>query len=315
MTSDRQTPLILLMGTGSLQFAAVECFIRLWAVWNGLAVLRGGWDAPGPGGDLPAGVRLIIVCAGSEPVQTPDMQNRLKLLAQARDGVPVIVLSDNEDTPEILSAFRAGARGYISGSCDPAVALHAFSLILAGGTFFPAAALLPVKDSRPDGSASAATNGTAADTHPGNGGALAYAKGGETPEPEPEPAPAEAQNGTGELGLTGRQQEVLDHLCRGASNKLIGRKLGMAEATVKVHVRQIMHKLGASNRTQVALRALEHSQKPPPPPMAREAGAFSGQARYACERSWFHAVQTLRTSARSVTGSLQGTGEGGHIRS
>jgi DNA-binding NarL/FixJ family response regulator len=50
-----------------------------------------------------------------------------------------------------------------------------------------------------------------------------------------------------------RQQEVLSFLRRGISNKLIARELNMTEATVKVHVRQIMRKLGAANRTQVAV--------------------------------------------------------------
>ena len=36
---------------------------------------------------------------------------------------------------------------------------------------------------------------------------------------------------------------------------MIGRKLGMTETTVKVHVREIMRKLGVCNRTQVAIAA------------------------------------------------------------
>src|SRR5690606_26939929 len=55
--------------------------------------------------------------------------------------------------------------------------------------------------------------------------------------------------------LTLRQHEVLEGLRYGKSNKHIARELNMQEATVKVHVRQIMRKLGASNRTQVALLA------------------------------------------------------------
>lgn len=58
----------------------------------------------------------------------------------------------------------------------------------------------------------------------------------------------------GERGhLTVRQGNVLEQLRLGRSNKLIGRDLDMSEATVKVHVRQIMRKLGANNRTQAAL--------------------------------------------------------------
>ena len=53
--------------------------------------------------------------------------------------------------------------------------------------------------------------------------------------------------------LTPRQSVVLKKLQEGKSNKLIGRELDLAEATVKIHVRQIMRRLGATNRTQAAL--------------------------------------------------------------
>jgi DNA-binding CsgD family transcriptional regulator len=57
------------------------------------------------------------------------------------------------------------------------------------------------------------------------------------------------------VGLTTRQQQVLELLRRGESNKLIGRQLNLRESTVKVHLRQIMRKLGVANRTQAALSA------------------------------------------------------------
>jgi hypothetical protein len=47
----------------------------------------------------------------------------------------------------------------------------------------------------------------------------------------------------------------MERLRYGKSNKHIARELHMQEATVKVHVRQIMRKLGVANRTQVALLA------------------------------------------------------------
>src|SRR5690606_38324456 len=56
--------------------------------------------------------------------------------------------------------------------------------------------------------------------------------------------------------LTRRQHDVLQRLRLGKSNKLIARDLDMQESTVKVHVRQIMRKLGAANRTQAALLAM-----------------------------------------------------------
>lgn len=55
--------------------------------------------------------------------------------------------------------------------------------------------------------------------------------------------------------LTKRQDEVLHLIENGFSNKQIAKKLGLLEGTVKVHVRDIMRKLGAKNRTQAAVLA------------------------------------------------------------
>jgi DNA-binding NarL/FixJ family response regulator len=49
-----------------------------------------------------------------------------------------------------------------------------------------------------------------------------------------------------------RQSQILDCLRRGMANKLIAYELNMCESTVKVHIRNIMKKLNATNRTQVA---------------------------------------------------------------
>jgi len=52
-------------------------------------------------------------------------------------------------------------------------------------------------------------------------------------------------------GFTQRQAQILDCLRRGMANKLIAYELSMCESTVKVHIRNIMKKLNATNRTQV----------------------------------------------------------------
>ncbi|WP_230533566.1 LuxR C-terminal-related transcriptional regulator [Microvirga roseola] len=55
--------------------------------------------------------------------------------------------------------------------------------------------------------------------------------------------------------LSSRETEILGCLTEGASNKVIARKLDVAEATVKVHVKAILRKIGAANRTQAAMWA------------------------------------------------------------
>ena len=56
--------------------------------------------------------------------------------------------------------------------------------------------------------------------------------------------------------LSAKQEEVLQLLRQGQSNKVIASQLGLSEATVKVHLRCIMRKLGVANRTQVAIASM-----------------------------------------------------------
>jgi DNA-binding NarL/FixJ family response regulator len=55
--------------------------------------------------------------------------------------------------------------------------------------------------------------------------------------------------------LTPRQRSVLALLSQGYMNRDIASALGMCENTVKAHVKQVMRKLNADNRTQAALMA------------------------------------------------------------
>lgn len=61
--------------------------------------------------------------------------------------------------------------------------------------------------------------------------------------------------------LTDRERQVLKGLTEGKANKEIARDLDLSEPTIKLHVKTLYRKVGASNRTQAAL-------------IAREAGLF-----------------------------------------
>jgi DNA-binding NarL/FixJ family response regulator len=56
--------------------------------------------------------------------------------------------------------------------------------------------------------------------------------------------------------LTPREMEILEMICRGASNKDIARDLGISYQTVKNHVTAVLHKLGVKDRTQAVLYAI-----------------------------------------------------------
>ena len=59
----------------------------------------------------------------------------------------------------------------------------------------------------------------------------------------------------GDSDFTTRELEVLASVAKGTSNKMIARELDMREGTVKVHVRSLLQKLKATNRTELAVRA------------------------------------------------------------
>ena len=62
--------------------------------------------------------------------------------------------------------------------------------------------------------------------------------------------------------LSGRELEILRHLANGEPNKVIANDLDITEATVKVHVKGILRKIGAANRTQAAIWAIHNGLNP-----------------------------------------------------
>ena len=57
------------------------------------------------------------------------------------------------------------------------------------------------------------------------------------------------------LPLTERERQIILVLSEGITNKEIGRRLGLTEGTVKVHLHRIYRKLGIANRTALAILA------------------------------------------------------------
>lgn len=148
----------------------------------------------------------------------------LGMLKQIKDLSPdtcSIVVSDSDARSDIRAAVRAGALGYILKRSSMDVLERAITLVLAGERYAQVPAeFLDGEDDEADAAA------------PGR------PRGSDLLE-----------------GLTARQQEVLGLLAQGRSNKEIAKGLGLLEGTVKVHVRDILRKLGVSNRTQAAMLA------------------------------------------------------------
>jgi DNA-binding NarL/FixJ family response regulator len=62
--------------------------------------------------------------------------------------------------------------------------------------------------------------------------------------------------------MTERQLEVLALVCEGKQNKMIAFAMGIAEATVKVHIRTLSKAFGARNRTELAVKAFRTGTVP-----------------------------------------------------
>jgi two-component system, NarL family, nitrate/nitrite response regulator NarL len=74
-------------------------------------------------------------------------------------------------------------------------------------------------------------------------------------------------------GLSMRETQILRHLMNGYSNKAIARELQISEATVKVHLKALLRKIRASNRTQAAVWALNNGMSRQPKPALVALGA------------------------------------------
>lgn len=70
-----------------------------------------------------------------------------------------------------------------------------------------------------------------------------------------------AENGS-ECHPTARQTMILKRLMNGDSNKVVARTLRIAEGTVKVHIKQLLRRIGVKNRTQAAIWALNNNFEP-----------------------------------------------------
>lgn len=140
----------------------------------------------------------------------------LRTLCQLLQPSPVVVLSATEDPHSIRESLALGAQGYLPKSTHESLLFSALQLVMAGGTFIPTSAL----------------------------------ESAHTQESAPA-APSPKQRKEPELQtLTPRQQDILNRLALGETNKVIARELAISPATVQTHINAIFRALSANNRTQ-----------------------------------------------------------------
>jgi DNA-binding NarL/FixJ family response regulator len=224
-TEDHRAASVTIIDAMKLRRAAISSFVHEWAASNLLNVLALDLDCVNSDAQRTS-FKIVILSIGSSSVDSPATRQMIDYVLAFSPRIPLVILADNDDPEQVISAFRAGVCGFIPTKMEPSLALKALSFILSGGTFFPPSAL-----------------------------ACSVQLSSREHERAPHVTLAEDLNECiAPVALTQRQQEVLQLLRLGKSNKAIAQELGMHEPTVKVHVRQIMRKFDAVNRTEVAIR-------------------------------------------------------------
>jgi two-component system nitrate/nitrite response regulator NarL len=142
--------------------------------------------------------------------------------AAAAPGSRVLMLTVSEDERDLAAALRAGARGYLLKTMDSDMLAAAILRTMAGESV-----VSPEMTSK-----------------------LVSAFQARQGEDLPMPVAVDIDP---IHSLSPREREILAQIARGASNKAIARALGIADATVKIHVQHILRKLNLSSRVQAAV--------------------------------------------------------------
>lgn len=167
----------------------------------------------------------------------------IKTLKKIVPNAPLVVISGFESRRNAEQSLEAGASGFIPKSAATNVTLNALKLVMLGEIYLPPS--------------------------------LIYGPGGQDEQADDTVQPTAPAPRTFDptllAPLTQRQYDVLALLGQGKSNKEIADTLGISEGTVKVHVGAILKVLGANNRTQAALMAIEAGLAPTEKPQLDKA--------------------------------------------
>jgi DNA-binding NarL/FixJ family response regulator len=141
----------------------------------------------------------------------------------------IAIVADHYRLDDLVSAFRAGAHGYFVDvmTCDALI--KSIELVMMGETIFPPALLSLILGAESD------RHSAAVSPDESNQAILVTTEDPIAPQ------------------LSPREKLILRCLIDGDSNKCIARKIDIAEATVKVHVKAILRKIRVQNRTQAAI--------------------------------------------------------------
>lgn len=140
--SEQNGGIIVVLDSRPLRAAWLAAFIDAWAAGNGMAVHVVDPAGFGQFAAAQPAVRLLALSIGSASVEDEPARGWIEDARAHLPAVPVAVFSDFEDGVAATAALRLGARAYLPTIMEPGVVLHALSFVLAGGSFFPPAALI-----------------------------------------------------------------------------------------------------------------------------------------------------------------------------
>jgi two-component system nitrate/nitrite response regulator NarL len=172
--------------------------------------------------------------------------NGVEAMAGLREAAPqarVLMLTVSEDQRDLAAALRAGAHGYLLKTVDSDGLAQALLRTMAGDAVVSpelTSKLVSAFQAMPGRETTLVAPDTSKSKAP----------------PSPDLAAAAAL-----AALSPREQEILRHIAKGASNKEIARALTIAETTVKIHVQHILRKLKLSSRVQAAVFAASGPQR------------------------------------------------------
>jgi two-component system nitrate/nitrite response regulator NarL len=180
-------------------------------------------------------------------------------------GVKCAIVADQFSLEDILRALQAGVDAVLSMDASLATILSSLKLVLMGQQVFPTLPLhllvLQGKSAedhaRPSPHATDTNQALPADGMSSTPAPSSHRRDLSHDDAGPSaPAAAGGEDLIGPLVLSDREKQILRCLVNGLPNKVIARELGIAETTVKVHVKSVLRKIRASNRTQAAMWAV-----------------------------------------------------------
>jgi two-component system nitrate/nitrite response regulator NarL len=191
---------------------------------------------PSDGGESSQGSEadplLYIIDFNVHQAATVDLICEIKAQFQS---ARVVVLAEEFNMDSMLSALESGADGYCLSTVACEVLVRYLDLVMLGEVVFPSTVVLSSLS------------------------ALDRPRRTERPLPLEAPENLQAISAGAPIRtLSSREAEILHCLMQGAPNKIIARKLEVAEATVKVHIKAILRKIRVTNRTQAAMWAVAH---------------------------------------------------------